>query len=521
MKKTLFNMLAVCAAVSTLSSAAFGATLGNGITGTGATAATTALAVSAVSLENLPAAGLAIADSLKVSYTSTNNFNPNDVLTFNFTNVSLNESSFKLCDATTVGTGVANTVADYLGSIDTTGFSVTQLVFRFSTTVTGNDVLYVAGTCETTINALAYATASSALDIRLPQLALAGSATVATPAATFNGGTITAAIASARNLYTVTQQFTMPTTGFTAASGTIDFAGGLKTVGSATKVATGGTALTLLDSGVALPLGVQGANFSTNDAVVFSLSGTASALNGVAKVCYELGTLGTCGTVNAFVLNSGANLGTYSASLNGLTAAGGTNKNITFVFDGATSLTARTWTLGGSLATGTNVKNGHALFSGLTIGSLTLNSTQYYIPLIKTTGPTANFVYTPAAAAAADTYIKLSSKNSANGTNGVTVSVLCNNYSGQNSPMSAAMSYGSITPGTALVISGTQLAASALALTPSCVVDGVGGYSAIVTVNAPNTDVFGYASIVENGLYKRVPVQTVNTTAIGATVISE
>jgi hypothetical protein len=506
MKKMLFKALAVCAAVVTLSSAAFAATVANGIVGTVPTNASQTVAA-----ELLPAAGLSIANGLQVYYKAPNNFNPNDVLQFNTAGLTLTESTFKLCDATTLGIGVANTVADYLGGTDTTN-GVTNLIFRFNTTVTGNDVLYVASTCETTTAVLPYTTANAALDIKVT-----GAASISTPPGTFAGGTILTAQSVAAPLYTVANQFNMTTTGFIPAGGAIDFPGGLKTVAGASKVFTTGTPLALADSGIAAPLGLGNpTTFSTNDKITFTLSG--ATLSGISKICYEAGTAGTCAGTLAFALNTAASIATYDDALSGQTAGPATNKAITFVFDGINSLTARSYSLAATLAFGSAAKNGHPLFSGLTANTLTLNSTQYYIPMIKSNG----------AVGTTETYIKLQSKNTFNSTNGVYVQILCGGAVVANQGLSSQLtpSTPTITPGTSYVLTGTQLMAMAAGITApatpsSCTVDGNAGFAAIITVNAPNTDVFAYASMIDPNGFKRVPVQTLNTISIGGAMVNE
>jgi hypothetical protein len=118
-----------------------------------------------------------------------------------------------------------------------------------------------------------------------------------------------------------------------------------------------------------------------------------------------------------------------------------------------------------------------------------LDATQYYIPLIKV-------------ATGEDTYIKVQSKSTIGGANGVLVQILASDGS--------LVSYnaGTITPGTPLTITGSQLVSAVTSAGKT--VDGAKGFAAIVTVNAPEGDVFAYANTCNVSGCKRIPVKTVN-----------
>jgi len=123
-----------------------------------------------------------------------------------------------------------------------------------------------------------------------------------------------------------------------------------------------------------------------------------------------------------------------------------------------------------------------------------LDATQYYIPLIK---------YNPAAGE--ETYIKLQSKSTIGGANGVLVQILASD--GSLVPYNA----GTITPGTPLTITGSQLVSAVTSAGKT--VDGVKGFAAIVTINAPEGDLFAYANTCSNVAgCKRIPVKTVGAT---------
>jgi len=120
-----------------------------------------------------------------------------------------------------------------------------------------------------------------------------------------------------------------------------------------------------------------------------------------------------------------------------------------------------------------------------------LDATQYYIPLIK---------FNPAAGE--ETYIKLQSKSRIPGANGVLVQILASDGS------LVTYNAGTITPGIPFTITGADLVSAVT--TAGKTVDGVKGFAAIVTVNAPEDDVFAYANICSIGAgCKRVPIKTV------------
>ena len=122
-----------------------------------------------------------------------------------------------------------------------------------------------------------------------------------------------------------------------------------------------------------------------------------------------------------------------------------------------------------------------------------LDATQYYIPLIKV-------------ATGEDTYIKLQSKSTIGGANGVSIQILASDGS------LVTYNAGTITPGTPLTITGSQLVSAVTSAGKT--VDGSKGFAAIVTINAPEGDVFAYANICNVSGCKRIPVKTVNGTIV-------
>lgn len=116
------------------------------------------------------------------------------------------------------------------------------------------------------------------------------------------------------------------------------------------------------------------------------------------------------------------------------------------------------------------------------------NATQYYIPLIKV-------------ATGEDTYIKVQSKSTIGGANGVSIQILASDGS------LVTYNAGTITPGTPLTITGSQLVSAVTSAGKT--VDGAKGFAAIVTINAPEGDVFAYANTCNVSGCKRIPVKTV------------
>jgi len=130
----------------------------------------------------------------------------------------------------------------------------------------------------------------------------------------------------------------------------------------------------------------------------------------------------------------------------------------------------------------------HLAAAGTKTHDIQFDATQYYIPLVGSNLP------------ARETYIKVQSKNTLASANGVNVQILCKDGS------LIVYSAGTVSPGVPLTITGSQLVAAAAAAGKS--VDGVAGFAAIVTVNAPEADVFAYANMIDSSGAKRIPAKT-------------
>ena len=198
--------------------------------------------------------------------------------------------------------------------------------------------------------------------------------------------------------------------------------------------------------------------------------------------------------LNAFSCGAATTATSKAAVANQITA--------TLTVDGTTVLTPRSY----KLAVGTTLSvailaAARTMLAATTAWTWGMDASQYYIPLVASDAATSR-----------ETYIKLQSKNIAAGSNGVSVAILANDGS------TTATWTGAITAGTPLTITGAQLVTAAT--TALKVVNALAGFAVIVTVNAPEADVFVYANMIDGvGGAKRIPVKTVHTA--GAPMINE
>lgn len=210
-------------------------------------------------------------------------------------------------------------------------------------------------------------------------------------------------------------------------------------------------------------------------------------------------TAAKAAAVGTVVMNAGAaiNLCGSSASSAAIAANAGIPTDINV--NGTTALTARSYTLTvEELASAIAIKTTRTLLPATTAYVWTLDATQYYVPLIK-------------ASTGVETYIKLQSKTTLTAANGVLVQILATDGTlvTYNAP--------AIVTGTPLNITGSDLVAAAAAAGHP--VSGTAGFAAIITINTPNADIFGFANIVNANGEKRVPLQRVY--AAGAAQIVE
>jgi hypothetical protein len=122
-----------------------------------------------------------------------------------------------------------------------------------------------------------------------------------------------------------------------------------------------------------------------------------------------------------------------------------------------------------------------------------LDATTFFVPLIKQ--DSANGV---------DTFIKLNSSSTLAGANGVSGVILTDDGT------YATCSFGTITPGTAFVISGSDWASCVT--TAGKTVNLAAGSSSKVIVNAPQANVQGLTNLAQLGVVQRVPMQILGQT---------
>jgi hypothetical protein len=248
-----------------------------------------------------------------------------------------------------------------------------------------------------------------------------------------------------------------------------------------------------LDNGVAITtVGVCTNTLAATEQIDFKITGN---LTGISQINYDNGAAGRTYTVLAADRTAGfATLSVTGANL--------------LICKATETATAKALELQAANVTGTPIVTGartvtvtllkktavsaadRALIAaGTTSHTFTLDGSQYYIPLVgSSTGR--------------ETYIKLQSKSLVAGSNGVTIAIL-DNLGGITATWT-----GQIQPGIPLTISGADLVAAAA--TAGKTVSGSAGFAVIVTVNAPETDVFAYANMIDASGAKRIPVKTVN-----------
>lgn len=442
-------------------------------------------------------------DGVTVTYNPAVPIAAGTSLTFTMAGATWDDSLLVLC-----GTKDDGTVGVVASEINRTngGRSVT---FQVGTVGTTSDTIYMGASSATPCNTTAPAGATNP-DLQIavrPLLNVGSSVNVAVTDALSNQGlTVDTALTSPATLLTSEKQFAVTFLPFNYVDPTVQ---------------APATALITLDSNLTL--------FSFPNPSYPSTTST-STVNSVLRACNLNGTTvaslgtnnwlpsavvpdsnGTTGLVTISGVPSAIDAITYDGTTCSATGADPTtwvcsalNTGLDSVLalsdncnDHLTTITADTTTPidAASLSTRLIANFENADYTNQTYTGtsfvLTREGTTYYVPLIKTADDT-------------ETYIKLQTKSSI-GTVGVSAEVLCNDGVMHTATMS------SITAGTPLTISGTQLEAI-------CTADGQtvnqsnSGFAAIIQVNATNTDVFAYANTCSSlqGC-KRIPVETLYT----------
>lgn len=249
-------------------------------------------------------------------------------------------------------------------------------------------------------------------------------------------------------------------------------------------------------SGTAMGTGFHATTPFQNVAYVAGLAAAAFTVDASIK------STDTSGGGNARLFTDLAGASCGALTLAATIATNSIYQNL--IVDGTTALTARSYKLAVSTAVGGAMQAVRTLIAATTAWTWNLDATQFYLPLIKSSTGT-------------ETYVKLQSKSSMAGSNGLAVQVLCSD----GTMLTVTPTVSSITSGTPYTISGADI--MALVTAAGKTVSGTAGFAAIITVNTPNSDVFGYANIANAAGEKRVPLQRLNTsTAAGVpTTIAE
>jgi hypothetical protein len=240
------------------------------------------------------------------------------------------------------------------------------------------------------------------------------------------------------------------------------------TPGSGTAMGTGFHATTAFQATGTLAVTLKAAIASTDASATGNAALQPAAGNLAANSC---GTGATAATIALVPANT---------------------SNATLTVNGTTVLTPRSYRLAvGTTTSGAIVAAARTILAATTAWTWNMDASQYYIPLVASDAGTFR-----------ETYIKLQSKNLTAGSNGVSVAILANDGT------TTATWTGAISAGTPLTITGAQLVAAAT--TALKVVNALAGFAVIVTVNAPEADVFVYANMIDGvGGAKRIPVKTV------------
>jgi len=466
LKALLFSVLVI----GLMSGSAFAGAIGNA-TGPANTAKT-------ISTEVIGASGLTIASGSATSgtvyYKATNAFVANDVITFTFANVALTGATFNLCIASSI-----TAMGDYIGAIDAVS-GVSSLLFRISAAgvPASTQMGIVQGACS---NEVLYTTPALTLNMKFPVLANTQSATVSAGAVFGTGTAIPGATAAAVNLYTVANQFTATAAGLLSYN--IDFDSDMKKflVGSVAGVLGTGNVLALAAATNDMPY-----TLLVSDKVGLTLSGS---MDGVSRICFDDAACLAAST-KKFTINTSTNTATYDVTTVTPSITTDVNKVITFVTDGTTPLSERTYTLAvlEKLAGATTLNR--TLQTADPYFRLALDAWQAKVPFVKTDSSTG-----------AEVYVKLTSSYISTGTsaNKVKAIAFCADKT------TSVVDVTTITPGVSSLITGAELATAF----GTCVTNQMksDGYPVILTVNAPLANVNGYGSYVSGTNMRALPIK--------------
>lgn len=460
---------------------------------------------SKIATELMPTAGFTKDAGLEIFYNAPIIFQANDLLTMTLSNMATTSTALKLCGPNGAAAAPMQ-VADYVGAVDATN-GVSTLIFRMRDLTSAptppalTDELWVVDAANCAVyGAWAEATgAANALKVKFPQLAAGATTSISTSATTGFGLALPAATASA-TFWTAQKEFTAAVPGGVK-SDLITFTSQTKKilVGGVEQTFDSGNVITLTDT---LTPATQDliATIVPADGYVYTISN--ATLSGVKAICFDdaagVSAAGCSAAAKAFTLNAAAGTATFTitgAANNAALVAAVTGKPISFVFDGTTSLTVRTYKVSSNMNFASALEQSGPVLAPTSYFDLFLSATQFVIPLVKTSAGT-------------DTFIKVQTKNTDTGANGISVDFVAANGTVHTFTPTPA----TVTAGVPLTIKGSDIAAYAAA--NGFPVDGTNGFFATVTINAPAADVVGYANYSDStGAFRRIPVKVVNGNA--------
>lgn len=446
-----------------------------------------------VASESVPAAGIAVPGGVNTAYQSTGPVAPTSQIKVSLTNGTFTAgSNVAICDGTAAvlaplgvvpaapnNTSVTLTLALPLASGTVYNFQPAACV---AGVVPLNNVNIAAGavggsTVTMTVdNALSPGDlnilASATITTLVNQFSI--ELTPVTSVIRFAGGMrdFAGAIATSTNNFNIISNETIGTkvaTGLAsnAVCGAMAAGGGK----ALTYTATPGTGFNF--SGIAAATGFR---YSIAGGALAVIDGAIATADASASGNVETATFMVCGAATPAATKA------LPANLN----------QLVLTVDGTTVITPRTYNIKIDTVTGAIFVAATRTLVSTTLGwTWRLDASQYYIPLVGRSSDGSR-----------ETYIKLQSKSTATGSNGVSVAILASDGT-----TTATYSPGTITSGVPMVITGAQLVAAATAAGKS--VDGMAGFAVVVTVNAPEADVFAYANMIDASGAKRIPVKTV------------
>ena len=251
-------------------------------------------------------------------------------------------------------------------------------------------------------------------------------------------------------------------------------------------------------------------NTTVDDKDVFRLTITPSNVTGISGMYIDKNLSGMCDVdLSDGCQPDNDNAPTYwSCTWDPADIVTDTKYTVKIKVDGQTIIKEKTFVLDAELVfdgtteapfTSLNVDNTEAkartvalvteLLTGTEAGKWKLRGTNIYVPIIK-----------HSSSGSTQTTFKFQSKDNGKNANQLRILVLCNDGSTELFGDSGIFT---ITPGTPLFFTSTMLASQL-----NCSVDNINGYAAVINFTTGEEDLFGYVTIIDNGIVSRVPLST-------------